>query len=268
MPNVCMDTVVFYSDAPSSEGIRKMRKAVKACYPIPRAHSKNDMCRFFEYLGIPAESLYLRGEVKGYTFKDSSIELACDSANMPMADAYDALSRHFNLEMVFMSEEPGNCLYYNTDTDGRFLKTRYRIVLSDERPEDGSLDQLFEFAGTDRDFCFSCEPEVLQWLREKGNIQAGSIQELPALMDMDYLSIYEYEALNNEKTCETCKRGTKELVLGNGVTEPPYLSLIRCPFDKRYYKARDDYCGQWSAKKYDNKSDVEEGQQPSGLLSD
>lgn len=49
-------------------------------------------------------------------------------------------------------------------------------------------------------------------------------------------------------TCENCGHGTKERVLGNGITEPPYLFMIRCPFDKEYYKYMDDCCDQWSEK--------------------
>lgn len=32
------------------------------------------------------------------------------------------------------------------------------------------------------------------------------------------------------------------MVVGNGITEPPYLQLIRCPFEAEYYKYPDDEC--------------------------
>lgn len=41
---------------------------------------------------------------------------------------------------------------------------------------------------------------------------------------------------------QNCNIGNKETVLGNGVTEPPYLNLVRCPFEKEYYKYLDDEC--------------------------
>lgn len=47
------------------------------------------------------------------------------------------------------------------------------------------------------------------------------------------------------RTCETCARGKKETVVGNGITEPPYLSLVRCPNDNEYYKSLDAYCNEW-----------------------
>lgn len=42
--------------------------------------------------------------------------------------------------------------------------------------------------------------------------------------------------------CEECPLGKIETVLGNGITEPPYLGLIRCPFETEYYKYPDDEC--------------------------
>lgn len=42
--------------------------------------------------------------------------------------------------------------------------------------------------------------------------------------------------------CEACPLEHEERVLGNGITEPPYLFLIRCPFDDAYYMHPDDEC--------------------------
>lgn len=42
--------------------------------------------------------------------------------------------------------------------------------------------------------------------------------------------------------CEKCSFGKAEIVVGNGITEPPYLKLVRCPFEKEYYKYPDDKC--------------------------
>lgn len=47
----------------------------------------------------------------------------------------------------------------------------------------------------------------------------------------------------DEKTrCCSCSLGREERIVGNGITEPPYLWLIRCPFDNEYYKYPDDEC--------------------------
>lgn len=193
MANICMDTVVFYSeDGSSFDKLQKMKEAIEICYPAKRPCTESGMSILFNNLKIPSEDLYLRGEVNHYTFDDSFVELICDSAWRPMTDAYDALSRYFDLKMVYMSEEPQSNLFRNTDSDGLFLETRYKIILSD-CPEDGFLDKLFHNAGGDRDFYFSSESEVLKWMHENGGIQAESIQELLRIVDMDYINICEYE---------------------------------------------------------------------------
>ena len=42
--------------------------------------------------------------------------------------------------------------------------------------------------------------------------------------------------------CGSCPYGHEECVVGNGITEPPYLRLIRCQFETEYYKYPDDEC--------------------------
>lgn len=48
--------------------------------------------------------------------------------------------------------------------------------------------------------------------------------------------------MEEKMCCEACSLGHEERVLGNGITEPPYLLLIRCPFDDEFYKYPDDEC--------------------------
>lgn len=42
--------------------------------------------------------------------------------------------------------------------------------------------------------------------------------------------------------CEDCSLGKAERVVGNGITEPPYLFLVRCPYEQEYYKHPDEDC--------------------------
>ena len=43
-------------------------------------------------------------------------------------------------------------------------------------------------------------------------------------------------------TCEECSKGVIKTILGNGITEPPYVTVIKCPFDDKFYKNLDDEC--------------------------
>lgn len=36
--------------------------------------------------------------------------------------------------------------------------------------------------------------------------------------------------------CGECPYGKIERILGNGITEPPYIRLVRCPYDSKFYK--------------------------------
>lgn len=53
--------------------------------------------------------------------------------------------------------------------------------------------------------------------------------------------------------CSDCPHGKPEIVCGNGITEPPYLRLIRCPFETEYYKYPDDECNHKEEKKKGSK---------------
>ena len=44
------------------------------------------------------------------------------------------------------------------------------------------------------------------------------------------------------RTCENCPYGKLETIRGNGVTEPKAIYLIRCKFDERHLKHRNDEC--------------------------
>lgn len=192
MSNVCMDTVIFYAeDELFEDGLQEMKKAVETCYPEGRPYCESNMSKLFEYLEISTENIHVRGDLIDHTIEDSYIRLEFDSAWNPMKEAYDILASRFDLEMVFMAEESGCDLYYNTDENGLYLSTSYKAVLSD-RPDDGSLDELYEAADGDTDFYFDSEKDMLQWFREKGKMKAANIAELRELVDSDYISIHEY----------------------------------------------------------------------------
>lgn len=42
--------------------------------------------------------------------------------------------------------------------------------------------------------------------------------------------------------CGKCKLGTIRRIVGNGITEPPYVRMVQCPFDDEDYKYLDAEC--------------------------
>ena len=50
------------------------------------------------------------------------------------------------------------------------------------------------------------------------------------------------------KECSNCKYGETKFLCGNGITAPPYFSVIKCKFDNEYYKKINDTCDKWKGK--------------------
>lgn len=48
--------------------------------------------------------------------------------------------------------------------------------------------------------------------------------------------------MNQILICSQCNLGKEKLIVGNGITEPPYLTLIQCPFEKIYYVDKYSEC--------------------------
>lgn len=193
MANICTDTVVFYAASDEQEnGLAALRQAVSACYPDGTSVDDSRLCRIFEQNSIPTDGLDLRSDVIDVSLIDDGyITLYCDSAWTPMYEAYLSLADHFNVSFELQAEECGCDIYINTDINGAYLPSHYKAYLS-ERPEDGSLDTLFDNADGDTDFYFDSEDDLLQWFRERGDVDADSVQALQDILDTAYVSIHEF----------------------------------------------------------------------------
>ena len=193
MSNICMDTVVFYAASDEQEnGLAALRQAVSACYPAGTSMDDSRLCRIFEQNSIPTDGLNLRSDVVDTSLPgEGHITLYCDSAWNPMYEAYLCLADHFGVSFELQAEESGSGIYINTDINGAYLPTHYKAYLS-ERPEDGSLDALFDDADGDTDLYFDSEADLLRWFAECGSIVADSAQALQGILDADYISIHEF----------------------------------------------------------------------------
>ena len=193
MANICTDTVIFYAASEGQEsGLAALRQAVSACYPDGTSVDDSRLCRIFEQNSIPTDGLGLRSDVIDVSLiDDGCITLYCDSAWSPMYEAYLCLADYFGVSFELQAEESGCGVYINTDINGTYLPAHYKAYLS-ERPEDGSLDALFDNAGGDTDIYFDSEDDLLQWFRECGGFEADSAQALQSILGADYVSIHEF----------------------------------------------------------------------------
>lgn len=193
MANECMDTVVFYAESEDQEkGLSKFREAVMSCYGIKMPADESSLIQIFKINGITANDISLRSNVVYSVFDSGYVKLECISAWSPPYEAYSRIAESFWISFVLQAEEPGFSIYINTDMDKKFLTVEYKVYLR-ERPEDHSLDSLFYHAGGDTDFYFDSDGELLEWFREYGSVNAGTVQELRACMDEKYVCLYEFE---------------------------------------------------------------------------
>ena len=131
--------------------------------------------------------------------EDNHITLCCESAWHPMYEAYLSIANFFGVNFELEAETLGpkedlvSGIYVNTDINGTYLTTRYKVRLAN-RPEDGSLDTLFDKANWETDFNFHSDSELLQWFRER-DIIADSIEMLQETLDeyYEYVCIHEFK---------------------------------------------------------------------------
>lgn len=192
MANVCIDTVVFYPAAGSdSVLLAAMARAVQQCYPVGVPYSERYISRLLDQAGINKEGLSLRGDLTGYECNQDSLVLYFDTAWTPLYDCYKALAGHFGLHFVMQSEEPGCGVFINTDAEGTFLPTRYRLYLGSESAEGTVYEKLYADQ-VDLEQYFTNEEELLSYLSGYG-FTAGTLDELETLLDSDYVRINAYE---------------------------------------------------------------------------
>lgn len=192
MANICCDTVVFYPEHEADlSSLHKFGNDLETCYPEHTASSDSWIGILLEYLHISTDGLYVRGDVICTDIQKDYIVLDLDAAWHPLFEVYQALAQYYNLSFVMQSEEPGSNIFVNTDANGFFLNTRYRILLYLENDSAGTpYEKLFQ-EQTDTDFYFASEEDVLSWFSTYG-IAVESLEELNDTLDTDFVQFQVY----------------------------------------------------------------------------
>lgn len=193
MSNGCSDTVIFYSESANAKTqLASFGDAISHCYPSGSFRSDTRICVLLDYLGIPKDSLYIRGDVLDYEIKEDTIRFDVDAAWRPLYYCYQAIAEHFNLEFVMQSEEPGCSIFINTDIFGDYLTTRYRVFLPDEAGARGTIYEELYHNESDHEQYLSSEEDVFSLLSPYG-FSAEDIPQLVSILDMDYVRIDTYD---------------------------------------------------------------------------
>lgn len=193
MSNCCTDTVIFYSALDTAEEqIACLGDAISHCYPNCSVCLDTRICVLLDYLGIPKEALYFRGDIFYYEINEHSIRFDVNAAWRPLYYCYQAIAEHFYLEFVMQSEEPGCSIFINTDVFGEYLSTRYRVFLPDEAGARGTVYEELYQNESDHEQYLSSEEDVFAMLSPYG-FYAEDIPQLISILDTNYVCIDSYE---------------------------------------------------------------------------
>ena len=193
MSNCCTDTVIFYSESDNAKDqIARLGDAISHCYPNCSVRLDTRICVLLDYLSIPKDALYFRGDIFYYEINEHSIRFDVNAAWRPLYYCYQAIAKHFHLGFVMQSEELGSSIFINTDVFGEYLSTRYRVFLPDESGGIGSIyEELYQNEAEHEQY-LSSEEDVFSLLSPYG-FSAEDIPQLVSILDMDYVRIDTYD---------------------------------------------------------------------------
>lgn len=188
MANVCCDDVYFYTDT-NPEGLQALWEDLETAVILCRDPQKAWIGNLFQYKGIPASGISLRGTVTYMELGPQGILLNLEAAWAPLYDAYRTISAHYHVRFVLKCMEPGEGIYYNTDAAGSFFPEQYIISICNEKavtPMGEKLSTHLE----DGDV-FLSDQELVDTFRGLG-YNSGSLNELQVALE-DVVEIHAFE---------------------------------------------------------------------------
>lgn len=189
MANICCDDIYFYTDS-NTEGLQDLWDDLEACIIMSIKADDSWIGNLFNYKGISTSDICLRGNVTYMERDTEGILLDLSTAWSPLYDAYQAIAAHYGVSFVCKSIEPGEEIYYNTDTTGTFFPEKYIISIYDEDAVTPSGDKVSNVL-EDWDF-FESEQELLDKFRNLG-YAANSFTELEALLEDEEITVHTFE---------------------------------------------------------------------------
>jgi hypothetical protein len=148
MPNWCAVDVKFFGNKDNVE--RLYHDWGTALKTISKGDS-NWLGRLLIYNNINPDIVYCRGFVIDIYIDDDVLSVCSEDAWAPMSDFYELIAALYNVQYVYIAEEPGSEVYINTDTEGRFFTDKYKIELyvenMDQYKDDPLIQALNELSG-------------------------------------------------------------------------------------------------------------------------
>ena len=122
-------------------------------------------------------------------WNDTYILLSLSTAWSPLYEAYQAIAASYHLSFVMQSIEPGERIYYNTDTAHIFFPDRYCVRLYEESlvtPSGITIGEKLEDGEP-----FESEQDVINLFRDCG-YPADTLKGLRLMLDEDDIAIFEF----------------------------------------------------------------------------
>lgn len=192
MANICGDDVYFFSRT-NPEGLQSLWDDLEASIVICPDADKAQIGNLFNYKGIDTTGLHLRGVVSYMEWNEDDILLSAEAAWTPLLEAYAAIADIYDVEFVMLSIEPGEGIYYNTDTSGKYFPDRYMVSIRDEElitPSGKRITEELEY-----DHPFALAEDILECFRNLG-YEAESLDALKELLKDSDIYIHEFENPN------------------------------------------------------------------------
>ena len=221
MADYCYNNITFYST--DKEKVEKLFDDISKVYDKDN-HQVYGLIKQIGYDYIDKEFIdcrdtvnHIDAEVSNFINENDEtvyhFEVQTESAWSPNMQIFKALLKedsYKGIKMVHMSEEPGDDIFINTDTEETFYDTRYVIdsCKGDDYFTDyySSLFSVIEEAGREFPEAGITHDDTLEQLKEK---------IIPFVNDDcdDYYRIIEYDSVNNEwESLEEYKEWSKSII--------------------------------------------------------
>lgn len=179
MPNWCSTAVAIYCEKGDKEGLKqlkalldKLKDVEEHGTPVANGFGNLWLGNILVSHGKEWKDIHCRGVITNYQLQDSSILLWQEDAWTPQVECWETIIQDLypNLKMVLCGVEPNCDVFVNTDTQGRFFRTRFRLLYEPTEPENSSF-------GSQGEFYFSSTKKLLKNLRNRAKLFFRSTEE-------------------------------------------------------------------------------------------
>ena len=127
MPNWCNNTSVILSYKKDNENLKKVYNTISEIIGNGTLELYTHLTNLSEEEVLSGSYDYIRGSLNDVQFDEDNqtITLYWDTAWEPMVEGLQRILEPYGLHSYTIAEEPGECVYVNTDETGLYFKDRY-----------------------------------------------------------------------------------------------------------------------------------------------